>query len=87
MVTAASSSVPTVPSDRVPPYSEEAEKGVLGSVLLDSVRVMDICIEHQLDEACEIARVVSLDESFDGRLPRRRTLFLGGRVQPIAATM
>ncbi len=50
MVTAASSSVPTVPSDRVPPYSEEAEKGVLGSVLLDSVRVMDICIEHQLDE-------------------------------------
>ncbi len=49
MVTAASSSVPTVPLDRVPPYSEEAEKGVLGSILLDSVRVMDICIEHRLD--------------------------------------
>ncbi|MBL7077780.1 MAG: replicative DNA helicase [Kiritimatiellae bacterium] len=50
MVTAPSSSVHTAPSDRVPPYSEEAEKGVLGSVLLDSVRVMDICIEHRLDE-------------------------------------
>lgn len=50
MVTAASSSAPAVPSDRVPPYSEEAEKGVLGSVLLDSVRVMDICIEHRLDD-------------------------------------
>ncbi|MDP6490949.1 MAG: replicative DNA helicase [Kiritimatiellia bacterium] len=50
MVTEASSSVPPVPSDRVPPYSEEAEKGVLGSILLDSVRVMDLCIEHRLDE-------------------------------------
>ncbi|NQU40984.1 MAG: replicative DNA helicase [Lentisphaerae bacterium] len=50
MAMVASSSVPTAPSDRVPPYSEEAEKGVLGSILLDSVRVMDICIEHRLSE-------------------------------------
>lgn len=35
-------------NDRVAPYSEEAEKGVLGSILLDSGRVMDICIEKQL---------------------------------------
>lgn len=35
-------------SDRVPPYSEEAERGVLGSILLDSANVMDVCIERQL---------------------------------------
>ncbi len=33
---------------RVPPYSEEAEVGVLGSTLLDSARVLDICVESQL---------------------------------------
>ncbi len=36
------------PAHRAPPYSEEAERGVLGSILLDSVRVMDLCIERQL---------------------------------------
>lgn len=35
-------------TDRIPPYSEEAERGVLGSILLDSVKVMDLCIERQL---------------------------------------
>lgn len=35
-------------TDRVPPHSEEAERGVLGSILLDSLRVMDLCIERQL---------------------------------------
>jgi replicative DNA helicase len=34
--------------DRSPPYSEEAERGVLGSILLDAARVMDLCIQGQL---------------------------------------
>ena len=37
-----------VVAHRGPPYSEEAEKGVLGSILLDSKNVMDICVESQL---------------------------------------
>lgn len=44
------SSAPVARSDRVPPYSEEAERGVLGSILLDSLRVMDICVESGLTE-------------------------------------
>ena len=35
---------------RVPPHSVEAERGVLGSILLDAARVMDLCIESGLDE-------------------------------------
>ena len=31
------------PALRVPPHSAEAEKGVLGSILLDASRVMDLC--------------------------------------------
>lgn len=31
--------------DRLPPYSEEAERGVLGSILLASAKVMDIAID------------------------------------------
>ena len=42
-------SPPVSRTDRVPPYSEEAEKGVLGSILLDPMKVMDLCIENQLD--------------------------------------
>ncbi len=34
--------------ERVPPHSEEAERGVLGAVLLDAEKVMDLCIERQL---------------------------------------
>ena len=34
--------------NRIPPYSEEAEKGVLGSILLDANRVMDICVQHRI---------------------------------------
>lgn len=34
--------------ERIPPYSEEAERSVLGSVLLDADRVMDVCIEMGL---------------------------------------
>jgi replicative DNA helicase len=44
------SSAPVARSDRVPPYSEEAERGVLGSILLDSIRVMDLCVESGLTE-------------------------------------
>lgn len=35
-------------NERVPPHSEEAEKGVLGSILMDSARVVDICEESQI---------------------------------------
>ncbi|OVE73787.1 hypothetical protein BVX94_02860 [bacterium B17] len=35
--------------ERTPPYSEEAEQGVLGSILIDSTRVMDICLERQIE--------------------------------------
>lgn len=42
------SSPPVARTDRIPPYSEEAERGVLGSILLDSVRVMDACVQNQL---------------------------------------
>jgi replicative DNA helicase len=35
---------------RTPPHSLEAERGVLGSVLLDGERVMDLCLEAGLTE-------------------------------------
>lgn len=35
------------PVERVPPHSEDAERGVLGAVLLDAEK-MDLCIERQL---------------------------------------
>lgn len=37
-----------VSSPRIPPYSEEAERGVLGSILTDAERVIDLCLERQL---------------------------------------
>jgi len=49
-------------ADRLPPYSEEAERGVLGSILLDSQKVMDLCIAAQL-----------VSESF--YVPTHRTLY------------
>ncbi len=48
--------------DRIPPYSEEAERGVLGSIMLDCDRVMDLCISSQL-----------VAESF--YVPSHRTLY------------
>lgn len=47
---------------RVPPHNAEAERGVLGSLLLDSTRVMDLCLAQGL-----------LPESF--HVPQNRTLF------------
>jgi replicative DNA helicase len=44
----APSSLETRSSDRVPPSSEEAERGVLGSILLDASRVMDLAVDNQL---------------------------------------
>ncbi len=35
-------------SDRIPPYSEEAERGVLGSALLDAGRVIDFCLQNRI---------------------------------------
>ena len=35
-------------TDRIPPYSEEAERGVLGSLLQDAQRVLDLCRVNQL---------------------------------------
>jgi len=39
---------PVARADRLPPYSEEAERGVLGAILLESSRVMDLAIESQI---------------------------------------
>ncbi|NLE68040.1 MAG: replicative DNA helicase [Lentisphaerae bacterium] len=38
--------------DRIPLYSEEAEKGVLGSILLDAANVMDFCLIRLPDPDC-----------------------------------
>lgn len=35
-------------TDRVPPHSEDAERGVLGSILIDAGRVVDLAIERQI---------------------------------------
>jgi len=35
---------------RIPPHSAEAEKGVLGSILLDASRVLDLCVSEGLIE-------------------------------------
>ncbi len=34
--------------DRIPPYSEEAEKGVLGSILLDFDRALNLAVDSRI---------------------------------------
>jgi len=39
------------PDSRIPPHSQEAERAVLGCALQDAVRILDLCIEKQLEPA------------------------------------
>lgn len=60
--------------DRTSPYSEEAERGVLGSILLDGGRVMDLCtVRGLLPESFHVSshRVIyeALKEMHDKSLP------------------
>lgn len=35
-------------TDRIPPHSDEAERGVIGSILVDANRVIDLAVEQQI---------------------------------------
>jgi len=35
-------------ADRIPPHSEEAERGVLGSIMVEADRVIDLAVEQQI---------------------------------------
>lgn len=48
MVAQAPSKSSPVQRDRRPPYSDEAERGVLGSILLDAERVVDLAVQKGL---------------------------------------
>ena len=39
-------------SARIPPHSEEAEQGVIGAMLLDADRVVDLCLARRLTPEC-----------------------------------
>lgn len=39
---------PVRAGERIPPHSEEAERAVLGCVLQDAVRVLDLCVQRQI---------------------------------------
>jgi replicative DNA helicase len=60
-------------SSRLPPHSEEAERGVLGSILLDAARVLDLCVERQIRTesfyvpAHRLIYEVMLDMAHEGR--------------------
>jgi len=48
MMAKAISTTAAAPLLRVPPHNAEAERGVLGSILLDASRVMDLCLAQGL---------------------------------------
>ncbi len=63
--------VPNFRTDRIPPYSEEAERGVLGSLLLDATRVLDACRESRLTAAAfYVPAHQALFEAFAGMVDR-----------------
>lgn len=39
-------------TDRIPPHSEEAERGVLGSIMVEADRVIDLAVEQQVIPDC-----------------------------------
>ncbi|HMP89172.1 MAG TPA: replicative DNA helicase [Kiritimatiellia bacterium] len=39
-------------TDRIPPHSDEAERGVLGSILVEADRVIDLAVERQIKAHC-----------------------------------
>jgi len=52
---------------RVPPHNDQAEQGVLGSILLDAGRVMDLCVESGLTaEAFHVPGHALLFETLTG---------------------
>jgi len=40
--------VEKIRTDRIPPHSDEAERGVIGSILVDANRVIDLAVEQQI---------------------------------------
>ena len=63
------------PEDRVPPHDEGAERGLLGCILGDSARLLDLCVERRLEE-----------DSFwveSNRVIYRAMLDLYGKHQPV----
>ncbi len=51
MAERAESSGTVLRTDRIPPHSEEAECGILGSILVEAERVIDLAIERQISPA------------------------------------
>ncbi len=48
MIRDAGAERPVARADRLPPYSEAAERGVLGAILLESSRILDLAIENRI---------------------------------------